>query len=162
VADVADPLGGSWAIERLTDELEAEARDLIAAVDKVGGVLAAIEAGYIQQKIQESAYEYQREVEEGKRLVVGVNIHKPDARAKVQSTVHDPATERERVERLRRWKAARAVDRAPAAVRAIEDAARGTANLVDPIVAAVEAGASLGEVAHALRRVFGEYQDPTV
>jgi methylmalonyl-CoA mutase N-terminal domain/subunit len=160
-ADVVDPLGGSWAIERLTGDLESEARDLIAAVDKMGGVLPAIEAGFIQAKIQEAAYQFQRDVEDGKRLVVGVNVYKPDGKATVKSTVHDPRSELDRVARLKAWKAQRNAEKVARGVSAIEDVARGSGNLVPAIVQALEDGASLGEVAHALRRVFGEYQDPS-
>jgi methylmalonyl-CoA mutase N-terminal domain/subunit len=161
VADVVDPLGGSYAIETLTDELELEAGEMMTAIDDAGGVLAAIDAGLVQQKIQESAYQYQRDVEERRRLVVGVNVHQPAGKDAIRLTVHDPAVERSRVERLRAWKASRDAARVRAVLAAVEEAARGTTNLVEPIVAAVEGGATLGEVAHTMRRVFGEHQDST-
>jgi methylmalonyl-CoA mutase N-terminal domain/subunit len=159
VTNTADPVGGSYYIEELTDRIEAEAVDYIRRIDAMGGTLAAIEAGYIQAEIQRSAYEYQREVESGARVIVGVNRFESDEPATTPVFRLNPDAERARVEEIRALRAGR--DRAAwqRALDELETAARGTDNLMPRILAAAEADATVGEISDTLRRVFGEYRD---
>jgi methylmalonyl-CoA mutase N-terminal domain/subunit len=158
VADVVDPLAGSYYLENLTDEIEAQAGDYLARIDDMGGALVAIEAGYIQREIQESAYRYQKAIETQERIVVGVNRfqvaedHKPDL-LRVDESVQ--AAQVERLRQLRTRRDNHAVERS---LVALEDAAAGDENLLPFILEAVEAYATTGEVCGVLRRVFGEYQ----
>jgi methylmalonyl-CoA mutase N-terminal domain/subunit len=158
VADVVDALGGSYALEALTSEIEARASALIADIDAEGGMVAAIEAGVPQRAIERRAFEHQRAVESGARVIVGVNRFGEDAPG-AETPLHrlDPALEAGQVERLARFRAARDPAAAASATRALGEAARGTANLVPCILQAVKARATLGEIADALRAVFGEY-----
>jgi len=159
VARTADPLGGSTAVEELTDRMEQEARDYIDRIDGMGGTLRAIESGYIQSEIHASAYRFQHEIESGERIIVGVNRFRMQEDAGVPLFRIDPAVERSQVEAVGRMRS----ERDPAAwARALEEcerAAKGTENLMPPIVAAVEAQATVGEISDRLRRVFGEYRD---
>ena len=160
VTDVVDPLGGSWCIERITDELEAEAYRLIAEIDGMGGMVRAIEEGFPQSEIQGAAYAAQLAIERGDQVVVGVNRFAEEARSSSADLLKvDPAIEAMQVKRLREVRASRASGPAADAIDQLEQAAAGDANLMDPILAAVERGCTLGEIAHALRRVFGEYQE---
>ncbi|HTA20586.1 MAG TPA: methylmalonyl-CoA mutase family protein, partial [Polyangia bacterium] len=144
--------------EALTSALEARAAALIAEVDAKGGMVAAIEAGFPQREIERRAFEHQRAVESGARVIVGVNRFGDDAEG--DPTLHrlDPALEAAQVARLARFRAARDDAAARRATRALAEAARGTSNLVPIILAAVKARATLGEIADALREVFGEYR----
>jgi methylmalonyl-CoA mutase N-terminal domain/subunit len=159
VTSAVDPLGGSYYIEELTDRIEAEALEYIARIDAMGGTLAAIEAGYIQAEIQRSAYEYQREVESGKRVIVGVNRLQSDEPAKTPVFRINPAVEKARIEEVRAVRAGRDAKAWASSLSALERAARGTDNLMPLIVAAAEADATVGEISDTLRRVFGEYRD---
>jgi methylmalonyl-CoA mutase N-terminal domain/subunit len=160
VAETVDPLGGSYYVEALTDELEGLARDLLEQVDAIGGAVAAIEAGFYQDAIHDAAYRIQRGVESGARVVVGVNRFVDETVKPVElQRISEEETARQ-VERLRELRASRdqaAVDRALAA---LEETARGTGNLLPPMRAALQLRATLGEVSDALRRVFGEYRTP--
>ncbi|HEX4403482.1 MAG TPA: methylmalonyl-CoA mutase family protein [Polyangia bacterium] len=158
VADVVDALGGSYAIEALTSELEARAAALIADVDAKGGMVAAIEAGFPQREIERRAFEHQRAVESGARVIVGVNRFGDDADGDPALHRLDPALEAAQIARLQRFRASRDDAAARGATRALAEAARGTTNLVPIILAAVKARATLGEIADALRAVFGEYR----
>jgi methylmalonyl-CoA mutase, N-terminal domain len=171
VAAVADPLGGAYAVEALTTEIETRAAALIADVDARGGMVAAIEAGFPQREIERRAFEHQRAVETGARAIVGVNKYASaeDAAAVDGAgggagalSLHrlDPALEAAQVARLGRLRAARDAASVARALDAVAQAARGTANLMPPILGAVKARATLGEIADALRAVFGEYQPP--
>src|SRR5450432_1410343 len=157
VADVVDPLGGSYALEALTDELEARAMALIAEIDAKGGMVAAIEAGWPQREIERRAVEHQRAVESGARVIVGVNRFAENNDGAPALHRLDAAVEAAQVERLGRLRATRDGAAAQAATRAVSEAARGTANLLPCILQAVKARATLGEIADALRAVFGEY-----
>jgi methylmalonyl-CoA mutase N-terminal domain/subunit len=157
VADSADPLGGSFAIERLTAELEARARELIGRIDEQGGMLAAIRLGWVQAQIHEAAYRWQREVEAGARVVVGVNRF-AEEESPPPSFRHDPAVERERATFLADWRAQRNAWSAAGALKRIEAAARGSENLMPPILDALKARATLGEVCDTLRGVFGVHR----
>jgi methylmalonyl-CoA mutase N-terminal domain/subunit len=157
VADFIDPLGGSWAVEALTNEIEAGAERYMGEIEKMGGVIAAIERGYIQKEIERRAYEHQRAVEKKERIVVGVNDFTVAEEAPVEVAVVDPQLERDQVARVRATRARRTQAETDRALRALDDAARGTANLLPPIVGAVKALATVGEIADVLRGVFGEY-----
>jgi methylmalonyl-CoA mutase N-terminal domain/subunit len=159
VANTVDPVGGSYAIERLTDELESMAREMIERIDTLGGMLRAIETGYVQREIQKSAYEYQRAIEKKERIVVGVNRFRTEQQTQIPILQIDPHIEREQVERVQALRARRDAARAASAVAAVEARARSGQNLMPAIVAAVEAYATLGEISDALRRVFGEHQE---
>ncbi len=156
VTETVDPLAGSYVIEYLTDELEKSAEEIIDWVDRSGGAVAAIEAGLIQGKIEDSAYRVAQATESGDRIVVGVNRYDIDDGAQVPALVVDPALERDQRARLADFKAGRA-DLAPdlAALRA---AAEGDGNLLIPMRAALKAGATVGEVSAELRMVFGSYR----
>jgi methylmalonyl-CoA mutase N-terminal domain/subunit len=158
VTDTIDPLAGSYYVEWLTDELEKRAWEYIHKIDELGGSVRAIELGYMQHEIEEAAYQFQKDVEEGKRVIVGVNKFqtKEDLRPDVLRV--DPEIGRRQAQKLAALRARRDNAAAGAALAALEDAARGTANLLPRILAAVEAWATLGEISDTLRRVFGEQQ----
>jgi methylmalonyl-CoA mutase N-terminal domain/subunit len=160
VADIVDPLGGSYALEALTNEVEARAAALIAEIDARGGMVAAIEAGWPQGEIERRAFEHQRAVETGARVIVGVNRFGDDAVADPALHRLDPSLEAEQVQRVARFRAARDAKAARAATDALTEAARGTANLLPYILRAVKARSTVGEIADALRTVFGEYRPP--
>jgi methylmalonyl-CoA mutase N-terminal domain/subunit len=157
VPNTVDPVGGSYTIERLTDRIEAEARSILERIDRLGGTLAAIDAGVIQREIQEAAYAAQRAVDDGSAVVVGVNRFQDDEPTGIDVFRVDPAVEAEQVARLRAVRAGRSQDEWRRAIDGIGRAARDGSNLVPPVVTAVEAHATLGEIADAMRQVFGEY-----
>ena len=161
-AGTVDPLGGSYAIEALTDRIEREALAIIAEVDRVGGAVAAIQRGLPQRAIQESAFRYQREIERGERVVVGVNRFVDEQVATPPIARIDPTIEREQVLSLTAFKANRDPATLAPALAAVEAAARGTDNLMPPILAAVKVGATVGEISNILRAVFGEYREALV
>ena len=159
VVDVVDPLGGSYYLERLTEDLQAGARDYFAAVDRYGGMVEAIEEGYPQREVAESAYRLQQTVESGAQTIVGVNRHVEPGGAEPPILQIEERVEREQVaalEQLRARRDAAAVERALDEVRY---AAAGTANLMPPLLAAVRAYATVGEMCDALRDVWGEYEE---
>ncbi len=158
IVNTADPVGGSEAIEALTDSLEHEAAAYIARIDAMGGTLRAIETGYIQNEIQNAAYEYQRGVESGERIVVGMNRFQQDARAIPPFRIA-PALERAQVEKVRQVRASRSAAAVEERLAALEMAARDGSNLMPPILEAAEAYATVGEISDRLRRVFGEYRE---
>jgi methylmalonyl-CoA mutase N-terminal domain/subunit len=155
--DTVDPLAGSYVIEYLTDALEAKALGLMAEVEKRGGVVAAIEAGFIQDQIQDAAYAFQLAVEKGDKVVVGVNRFKEGEEAPIPILKVNPELERQQVERLRAVRERRAPGPYEEAMRALEASARDGSNLMGPTLRAVRAYASVGEIAGALRGVFGTY-----
>ncbi|MEZ5287060.1 MAG: methylmalonyl-CoA mutase family protein [Vicinamibacterales bacterium] len=159
VANTIDPFAGAYEIEQRTSAIEAGARDLLDRIDALGGTLAAIEQGFIQRQIQDSAYRAQVAVDSGEATVVGVNRYQSDDSARVEVFQLDPAIERQQVARVQALRAARDDGRWRAALEAVGTAARGRDNLVPPIIAAVEAHATVGEIADALRAVFGEYRE---
>jgi len=162
VANTVDPVAGSYAIEKLTNEIEAGAREYIARIDAMGGTLRAIETGYVQQEIQKSAYQYQQAVERGEQIVVGVNRFKAEQERPIPTLRIDPEIERTQVERLRALRERRDGSKSRAAVEEVERRARGTDNLMPAILAAVEAYATVGEISDALRRAFGEHRESVV
>ena len=161
VADVIDPLGGSWAIEAMTDELEGRAEKYIAKIDEMGGMVEAISKGYVQREIQDAAYAWQRSVEQKAQVVVGVNAYKAED-PPVTIMKIDPALEAQQVERLKAFRARRDNTAAKQAVDAVRAGAKGTENLMPLILAAVKAQGTLGEISDAMRDVFGEYRETVV
>ena len=162
VTNTVDPVGGSYAIETLTDEIESRAKDYISRIDTLGGMLRAIETGYVQGEIQKAAYEYQRDIERGEQIVVGVNQFVAEKGMSIPTLRIDPELERSQVERVRALRVRRNSAQAAAAVAAVETRARTGENLMPAIAAAVEAFATVGEISDALRRVFGEYTESVV
>jgi methylmalonyl-CoA mutase N-terminal domain/subunit len=160
VANTVDPVGGAYAIEALTNQLEDEAVALLGTVDARGGALSAIESGYIQQQIQESAYRAQQAIDAGTAIVVGVNRYADGDISGVPSDLFrlDPEVERRQIDRVRAVRAGRSERAWQRALADVDAAARDGSNLVPPIIAACEVQATLGEIADALRRVFGEYR----
>jgi len=158
-ANTVDPVGGSYAIEEMTSRIEREASALLDQIDRIGGTLAAIEAGFIQQQIQDAAYIAQQAIDSGEAIVVGVNRFADASPAATDVFQLDPEIEPKQVERVRAVRASRNQTEWRAALDEVETSARGTANLVPPIIAAVEAHATLGEIADTMRKVFGEHQD---
>ncbi|MGH7248558.1 MAG: methylmalonyl-CoA mutase family protein, partial [Pseudomonadota bacterium] len=159
VTHTVDPLGGSAYIEQLTDGIERGARVYIDRIDAMGGTLAAIEKGFIQGEIQDAAYEYQRRVESGAAVVVGVNRFRQQEHDPVPAFHLDPALETQQVERLRALRAARDNARVTACLNRLEHAARSAENLMPPILDAAEAQGTVGEISGRLRAVFGEYRE---
>ena len=159
VAETADPLGGSYAIEHLTDEIEAGALEYQKKIEAMGGMLRAIETGYVQREIQEAAYRYQKAVEAREQVVVGVNRFQIDEEPPVNVLRIDPALERAQVERVRAVRERRDTRAATDALAKLEQAAGTTENLVPRILECVEAYATVGEISDTLRRVWGEYRE---
>jgi methylmalonyl-CoA mutase N-terminal domain/subunit len=162
VTHTIDPVAGSYAIEALTDEIEKRAEECIARIDALGGMLRAIESVYVQSEIQKSAYDYQRAVESGEQVVVGVNAFRSAEEKPIPILRIDPEIERAQIERLRALRARRDSARVQAALAEVERRARTTENLMPAILAAVEAWATVGEISDALRRVWGEYHESVV
>ncbi|UCE02555.1 MAG: methylmalonyl-CoA mutase family protein [Candidatus Latescibacterota bacterium] len=159
IGNTIDPLGGSYAVESLTNSLEAEAGALIERIDAMGGMVRAVESGFVQREIQESAYRMQREIESGERAIVGVNRFQEEEGTKIPILRVDPQLEREQVERLRAFRAARSGDALRRALHALKRAAESGENLMPPIIEAVDRGVTLGEISDILRQVFGEYRE---
>ena len=159
VTNTADPLGGSYYIEQLTDEIERGARDYIARIDAMGGTLAAIENNFIQNEIQNAAYEYQQAVERGDAIVVGVNRFKQQEQESGATFRLDPELERQQIDRLRDLRASRSALTLEERLAALEQAARRGDNLIPHIMACAEAMGTVGEISDRLRLVFGEYRN---
>jgi methylmalonyl-CoA mutase N-terminal domain/subunit len=168
VTQSVDPLAGSYFVETLTNEIEQRAQEYLDKIDAMGGMLRAIEAGFVQREIQNAAYEFQRAVDGREQIVVGVNAFEtqPEDAALNETQEEppalqriDPEIERRQVERLRALRARRDAERAAAAVRQVEETARSGGNLMPAIIDAVESYATLGEICDAMRAVFGEYRE---
>jgi len=157
VADVVDPLGGSHLVEAWTGEIRARAKALIARVDALGGAVAAIEQGFLQREIEDAAYSAQREVEEGQRLVVGVNFQRDAKEVPVPILSIDPSIEIEQIERLQAFRAGRNGARSSQAIGRVTADAREDRNLMPSLIEAVAAEATLGEIVTALKAVYGEH-----
>jgi methylmalonyl-CoA mutase N-terminal domain/subunit len=162
VADAADPLGGSYLVEHLTDSIEQKASELIAKIDAMGGMVRAIEEGFPQECIQRSAYEYQKKVEDEKELVVGVNIYKSDNEPAIPIMKIDESGEKAQVARLAKLRSERDSGRFSAAMAALENGAKNGANLMPLIVEAARCRATLGEISDALRKHFGEHRESVI
>ncbi len=159
--DTADPLGGAYFVEALTRELETRATELIERVDELGGAVAAIEAGFVQGEIADSAFEHQREVEAGERMIVGVNAFATGEEAEPELQRIDPELERRQVERTRRVRAGRDAAAARAALDRVRETARGSTNLLHPMREALAALCTVGEICDVLREELGTYDAQT-
>jgi methylmalonyl-CoA mutase N-terminal domain/subunit len=155
--DTADPLGGAHYIEALTDELETRAWELIERVESLGGAVAAVERGFVQDEIEASAFRWQQEVERGERVIVGVNAFVADAEQPIELLAIDPAAENRQRERTARVRAERNADAARTALTAVRDAAAGTTNLLPPMRDALRARCTVGEICGVLRDGWGTY-----
>jgi len=159
VADMIDPLGGSYAVEALTDEIERRSREYIEKIEVMGGAVKTIESGYIQGEIGESAYQYQKEIEAKKRIIVGLNQFQVEEEPLRNILRIKPEMERYQKEKLARVKKERNNARVKETLADLRRTAQGTANLVPPILEAVRVYATLGEISDILREVFGEYRE---
>ncbi|MEO8594245.1 MAG: methylmalonyl-CoA mutase family protein [Candidatus Solibacter sp.] len=159
VTNTADPAGGSEHIEELTDTIERGVHEYLKEIEAAGGTLRAIETGYIQNQIQNAAYEFQKRVESGETVVVGVNRFQQDEARGALTFRLDAALEHAQVERLREVRAGRSTSQVAVKLEALEQAARGTDNLMPPILEAADAYATVGEISDRLRAVFGEHTD---
>ncbi len=162
VADTIDPLAGSYYVEWLTDQLECRIKDYIRTIDEMGGALAAIESGYIQREIQESAWRFQQQVESGERVIVGVNRFASGEEVQVPIQRVDRAAQLRQIERVRELRRRRDNARVRAALARLEEVARSDENTMPVILECVEAYATIGEICGVLRKVFGEYQERIV
>jgi methylmalonyl-CoA mutase N-terminal domain/subunit len=158
LADFVDPLAGSYAVEALTSKLEAQARTYLRRIDEMGGMVAAIEAGYVQREIQAAAYQYQLDIEEKRRIIVGLNGFTGESTSVPVMRV-DPELERSQVERLRSVRAGRDAARHQQALDRLRQAAQGEENLMPLLLDAVRAEATVGEISDVLRDIFGEHQE---
>jgi methylmalonyl-CoA mutase N-terminal domain/subunit len=159
VADMIDPLGGSYAVEDLTNEIEKKSIEYIEKIEAMGGAIKAIESGYIQGEIADSAYQYQKEIETKKRIVVGLNQFQVEEEPLKDVLRIQPEVEQYQKEKLRKVKTERNNGKVKETLATLKKAAQGTENVVPPILEAVKAYASLGEISDTLREVFGEYRE---
>jgi methylmalonyl-CoA mutase N-terminal domain/subunit len=155
--DTADPLGGSYYIEALTDELEARAAELIERIDGIGGAVAAVEQGWVQDEIERAAFEWQQQVERGERVIVGVNRYIAEAEQAIELQSIDPVAEQRQLERTAKVRAERNAAEASAALERIRGSARGTDNLLHPMRDALRARCTIGEICAVLRVEWGEH-----
>jgi methylmalonyl-CoA mutase N-terminal domain/subunit len=162
VANTIDPVAGSYAIESLTSQIEADANAYLDKIDALGGMLQAIDSGFVQTEIQKAAFDYQHAVETKEQIVVGVNEFQAEEERQIPTLRVDPALEREQIARLQALRSGRNATETRAALAELERRARINENLLPAILAAVESFATVGEISDALRRVFGEYQDSVV
>ena len=159
VINTVDPVGGSFAIEALTDQMEREVTQYLEKIDSAGGMLAAIESGWVQGQIHEAAYKYQQAIEKKERIIVGVNEFRIDEEQKIPIHLGDPAIEAAQIESLLNVRLTRDSNVVRQAVDRLDKAARASENLMPHILKAVEAYATVGEISDALRRVHGEYRE---
>jgi methylmalonyl-CoA mutase N-terminal domain/subunit len=159
LADTVDPLAGSYYVEDLTDEMEKRAWAYLEKIEKMGGALAAIEKKFYQNEIAESAYIYQRAIEEREKIIVGVNEYQAKENSDIDLLEIDPTVREQQVKRLRSLKAKRSTEKVGECLNALRKGAEGEANLVPLILSAVEAHATVGEISDALREVWGEYKE---
>lgn len=158
IADTVDPLAGSYYIESLTDAIESGAMDLIERIDELGGAVAAIEAGFQQDQIEDAAYDAARAIDAADQVVVGVNRFTVDEEPDTPVLVVDPALEQTQTARLAELRSARDAEALDVALHAVRSAAEGDANLLYPMKTALQAHATIGEISDVLRDVFGTYQ----
>jgi methylmalonyl-CoA mutase N-terminal domain/subunit len=153
-------LGGSYAVEALTDRIEAEAWEYIRRIDELGGIVRAIELGFPQKEIADAAYRYQQQLERGEKIIVGVNKYVMKEEPPIEVLRIPPEVERKQVARVRERKAARNPETVRRALDAVRRAAREGSNLMPPILDAVKQEVTVGEISDVFREVFGVYQDP--
>ena len=161
VANAADPLGGSWLVEKLTNDIESEALDYFRRIDAMGGMVAAVERGFPQREIQESAFRFQQAVERREKVIVGVNEYAMDEKPHPILYIDEKVAD-EQTASVQRLRATRDNARVGRALDDLKAAARGTANLMPPILEASRAYATVGEMCDALREVFGEYEEQPI
>jgi methylmalonyl-CoA mutase N-terminal domain/subunit len=162
VPQTVDPLAGSYYIETLTNEIEKRASEYLEKIEALGGMLKAIERGYVQQEIQNAAYEYQQQVDRAEAVVVGVNRFTVEEQKTIPTLRMDESLERKQVERLHALRARRDPQPWKDSLKKVEDAARNGTNLMPHIVVAVESYATVGEISDTMRKVFGEYKEAVV
>jgi methylmalonyl-CoA mutase N-terminal domain/subunit len=155
--DTADPLGGAYFIEALTDELATKAWELIERVDELGGAVAAVERGFVQEEIEQAAFRWQQEVESGERVIVGVNRFTEGEEEPIELHRLDPEAERRQLERTARVRAERNAEEVQRAIAGVRETAKGESNLLVPMREALRARATIGEICNALREEFGTY-----
>ncbi|MEY4332757.1 MAG: hypothetical protein RLZZ196_1495 [Bacteroidota bacterium] len=158
IADTADPLAGSYFVENLTKEIEGKSWELIQQIDQMGGSVAAIEAGFMQNKIAESAYAYQKAIESNEKIIVGVNQFRNDSEVDIPILKINESIRQDQIKKLNELKSNRDQQRVTVCLLAIKEAAKNGTNLMPPVIEAVEAFCTLGEISDALRSIFGEYQ----
>ena len=162
VVETPDPLGGSYFVEALTDRIEEEAMRYIKRIDEMGGIIQAVERGYPQKEIADSAYKFQQQVERGERVIVGVNKFQGNEEITIPVLVIDPEIERKQIERTKAVRARRDADKYDAAMKALRDACMSDKNLVPFVLDAVRAEATLGEISDIFREAYGVYREPAV
>jgi methylmalonyl-CoA mutase N-terminal domain/subunit len=155
--DTADPLGGSYFIEALTEELEQRASELIERIDGLGGAVAAVEQGFVQDEIEQASFRYQQEVESGERVIVGVNRFNEDDEEPIELHRLDPEAERRQLERTARVRAERNAEETSAAIDRVREAARGTENMLPSLREALRTRCTVGEICNVLRDEWGMY-----
>jgi methylmalonyl-CoA mutase N-terminal domain/subunit len=160
VADTADPLGGSYYVDCLTNEIESGIGQYIDIIDGMGGALEAIKKGYIQREIQRSAYDYQKAVDSGEQVVVGVNKFTTDEKLDIHLLEIDDSVEKKQIERLRRLRQDRDNEQVEQLLDRVRQVARSSDNIMPVLIEAVKAYATVGEITGALREVFGDYREP--
>jgi methylmalonyl-CoA mutase N-terminal domain/subunit len=160
VTNTIDPLGGSYFVEALTNKMEAEANDYIQKIDDMGGIISAIEAGFPQKEIADAAYRYQRQLETGEKVMVGVNKYVMEEESKIETLIIDEEVEEEQKKRLEKVKGERDSKEVSEKLQALKKAAAGTENIIPYILESVKAYATLQEIIDTLKEVFGEYTDP--
>jgi len=158
IADTADPLAGSYFVENLTKEIEDKSWELMQQIDQMGGSVAAIETGFMQNKIAESAYAYQKAIESNEKIIVGVNQFRNDKELDIPILKINETIRQEQIKKLNELKSNRDQQRVTECLMAIKEAAKNGTNLMPPVIEAVEAFCTLGEISDALRSIFGEYQ----
>ena len=162
VADTIDPMGGAYVVEQLTDEIERQANEYICKIDDMGGAMAAIDRGYLQNEIQEAAYAYQKAVESKQQVVVGVNAFHVDETMQLERLKVDPSIEQNQRNRLAELRQRRDGAKVSEMLGHLETAARGAENLMPVMVECVDAGITLGEICNVLRRTWGEYHSSSL
>jgi methylmalonyl-CoA mutase N-terminal domain/subunit len=158
IPETADPLAGSFFVENLTEEVTSKALELIQQIDAMGGSVAAIESGWIQQKISDSAYKYQKDIESKDKIIVGVNEYQSDENNKIPVFKIDPSIQQAQIEKIKALKVNRDNSIAEKCLVVIKDAVNSGENIMPPVIAAIEAKCTLGEISDVLRNIFGEYQ----
>jgi methylmalonyl-CoA mutase N-terminal domain/subunit len=160
VTNIVDPLGGSYYIERLTNEIEQEALAYIKQIDAIGGMLQAVEIGFPQKEIAEAAYQFQLDIDAKEQSIIGVNKYTEGGEQQIPTLKIDHAAEKKQVERIKAFKAARDPAKHQTALQAVERACVEDRNVVPVLIDAVADGVTLGEVSDVYRKVFGVYSDP--
>ena len=158
VADIIDPLGGSYAIEALTDKIEEEVTKLMEEVEKSGGMIKAIENNFVQKRIEESSYRYQKEIEEKKRIIVGLNSFVEEKETPIPILKVDPSLEDEQVKRLKRLKSERDNKAVEKSLNTLKETIKSKENIIFPTLEAVKNYATVGEITNALKEIFGTYR----